>query len=110
VAGINVIAAKFAGRARNSSGLEHLPRCRNILRRRLVFSHIARAAQNSGQLGGDPYHGHAPESAWSASARMHSPATILSKLSNRKAKSEHSTLREYQHNNGAQIRNADDIH
>jgi hypothetical protein len=75
-----------------------------------VFSHIARAAQNSGQLGGDPYHGHAPESAWSASARMHSPATILSKLSNRKAKSQHSTLREYQHNNGAQIRNADDIH
>jgi hypothetical protein len=41
---------------------------------------------------------------------MHSLATILSKLSNRKAKSEHSTLREYQHNNGAQIRNADDIH
>jgi hypothetical protein len=45
-----------------------------------------------------------------ASARMHSLATIPSKLPNNKAKSENLSLGDTQNSDVAQIRNTDDAH
>ena len=41
---------------------------------------------------------------------MHSLATIMRKVTNRKANSEHSTHRDSQNSNAPQIRDADDTH
>jgi hypothetical protein len=41
---------------------------------------------------------------------MHSLATIMSKVTNRKANSEHSTSRDSQHSDVPQIRDTDDTH
>jgi hypothetical protein len=94
------------GLARNSSGLERLPRCRNIVRGLAVNRYLAKAAQTAGNLEGS-YRPQRRSQRGSASTTMHSLATISRKLPNSKAKSENPTLRESQNSDVAQIRNTD---